>query len=221
MGRLELHVAGNPALQRILLELRDERTEPWRFRELLRLAGILLGYEAARFLPARRDEVKTPLGATASAVRVADEELVIVAVLRAAAPMAMGLLELYPRAVLGFVAASRLEDTGRKQQGRLVFEVDMPYWKVPRVSGKTVITVDPMLATGSTLSRIVARLEREDAKKIVVVSLIATREGLEAIREAVKGEVVVVAGAVDTELNEKGFIVPGLGDAGDRCFGEA
>ncbi|ABM80858.1 uracil phosphoribosyltransferase [Hyperthermus butylicus] len=221
MSRLELHVAENPALQRILLELRDEHTEPWRFRELLRLAGILLGYEAARFLPSRRDTVRTPLGATASAVRVADEELVVVAVLRAAAPMAMGLLELYPRAVLGFAAATRLEDTGRQQEGRLVFDVEVPYWRVPPVKDKTVIAVDPMLATGSTLSRIVARLEREGAKRIVVVSLIATREGLETLREAVKGEIAVVVGAVDPELNEKGFIVPGLGDAGDRSFGEA
>lgn len=220
MSRQErLHVVDNPALQGVLLELRDRRTPRHRFRELLETAGLLLGYEAGRLLQTRVEEVETPLGARAAGARVADEELVIVAVLRAAVPMALGAARLYPRARLGFVAASRLEETGRMEGGRMIFDVDTPYWRLPRLTGRDVMIVDPMLATGSTLARIASRIAREEPRRIVAVTLIATRQGVERLLEAAP-RAQVVAAAVDPELNEKGFIVPGLGDAGDRCFGE-
>jgi len=216
--RGNVHIVANPVLQGILLELRDKRTPRHRFRELLETAGMLLGYEAGRLLATRLDEVETPLGVRASARRVADEELAIVAVLRAALPMAMGIIKLYPRAVLGFVAASRIEDTGRVVGGRMVFDVDTPYWKLPALKDRDVMLVDPMLATGSTLAQVAARIAEQNPHRIVVVTLIATRQGIERVLEAVEDAHIVTA-AVDPVLNEHGFIVPGLGDAGDRCFG--
>ncbi|MET1127746.1 MAG: uracil phosphoribosyltransferase [Thermoproteota archaeon] len=218
--RPAVHVASNPALAGVLLRLRDRGTDRERFRELMELAGILLGYEAARFLRTREDSAETPLGAVARVERAADEDLVVVAVLRAALPMALGVLRLFPRASLGFVAAARLEDTARREAGRLHFDVDMAYWKLPPVEGKDVLLVDPMLATGSTLSRIAARIVAEKPARVVVVSLIAARQGIEVVSEALGGvESAIVVAAVDPELDQRGFIVPGLGDAGDRSFG--
>ncbi|HID41603.1 MAG TPA: uracil phosphoribosyltransferase [Pyrodictium sp.] len=216
--RGNIHVIDNPALQSILLELRDRSTPRHRFRELLELAGLLLGYEAGRLLSTRRDEVETPLGVRAQELRVADEELSVIAVLRAALPMAMGVVKIYPRASLGFVAASRLEDTGRTVDGRMVFDVNTPYWKLPTIEDRDVILVDPMLATGSTLARVAERVAEQKPRRMIIISLIATMQGIERVLEAARTAYIVTA-AVDPALNEHGFIVPGLGDAGDRCFG--
>ena len=216
--RSNIHIVDNPVLQGILLELRDRRTPGYRFRELLETAGLLLGYEAGRLLATRLDEVETPLGVRESSQRVADEELSVVAVLRAALPMAMGMMRIYPRASLGFVAASRLEDTGRVVGDRMVIDVDTHYRKLPAIEGRDVVLVDPMLATGSTLARVAARIAEQKPRRLVVVSLIATRQGIERVLEAARDAHIVTA-AVDPVLNEHGFIVPGLGDAGDRCFG--
>ena len=218
-----VYVSENPALRLVLQKLRDRRTGRPEFRRLLRLAGLLLAYEAAPLLP-RVEEftVETPLGVEASDRVVDESKILVVAVLRASVPMALGVLDLYPNAELGFVAATRLEETARMVGERMVFDVDMPYWKTPKPRGKHVLLVDPMLATGSTLSRIVTRLEGMEPTGITVLSLIATRQGIEAVASAAKRvETSIVVAAVDPKLNDKGFIVPGLGDAGDRCFGEA
>ncbi len=218
-----LSVVANPALQNILLELRDRDTPPTRFCDLLEEAGFLLAYEASRELPLVKDSVLTPLGAKAEATRVRDEDVVIIAVLRAALPMALGARKLYRRASLGFIAAKRVEEKRRRQGERLVFDVETPYWSIGDMSGRHVILVDPMLATGSTLSRIIERLSEYDPAKIVAISLIATKQGIEALEEAARRarvDLVIYSGALDPVLNEEGFIVPGLGDAGDRCFGQ-
>lgn len=218
-----LHVVDNPVLQGILLELRDRSTPRPRFRQLLEAAGMLLGYEAARSLPVRKRSVITPLGREAEGMEPRDEEVVVVAVLRAALPMAMGVLRVLEDAEIGFVAASRLEETRtEKGGGQLVFEVEAPYWKLPRIKDRSVVLVDPMLATGSTLSRIAARVASENPRDIVVVSLIATRPGIKRVEEGLGSrDFDLYTAAVDPELDERGFIVPGLGDAGDRAFGEA
>jgi len=217
-----LHVVDNPVLQGILLELRDRETPRRRFRQLLEAAGMLLGYEASRSLPLRRRSVVTPLGEAAEGLEVRDEDVVVVAVLRAALPMAYGVLRVLEDAELGLVAATRLEDTGREAGGGLVFEVDAPYWKTPRVTGRAVLLVDPMLATGSTLSRIASRLAASSPASVTVLSLIATRSGIARLEESLKdSDFDLYVAAVDPRLDKRGFIVPGLGDAGDRAFGEA
>jgi len=217
-----LHVVDNPVLQGILLELRDRSTPRRRFRQLLEMAGLLLGYEASRSLPARRRTVETPLGAVAEGVEPADEEVVVVAVLRAALPMALGVLRVLEDAELGLVAATRLEDTGRRSGGRLVFDIEAPYWKTPRLEGRSVVLVDPMLATGSTLATIASRIAGQRPRSMTLISLIATREGLARVEEALPGwSFDLYTAALDPRLDSRGFIVPGLGDAGDRAFGEA
>ncbi len=213
----------NPALQNILLELRDKDTPSTRFCDLLEEAGFLLAYEASRELPLAKDSAVTPLSVRAEAIRVRDEAITIVAVLRAALPMAMGARRLYKRASLGFIAAKRIEEKHRRLGDRLVFNVETPYWSIGDIEGKHVILVDPMLATGSTLSRVIEKLAKHKPAKIIVISLIATRQGIEALREAAKRaglDITIYSGAIDPTLNDKGFIVPGLGDAGDRCFGK-
>ncbi len=217
---LKLHVVENPALQGLLLRLRDQGTPRHRFRELLELAGLLLAYEAAPRLPTRRRRVVTPLQAEATGVEPAGDRVVVVAVLRAALPMAMGVLRLLEDAELGLVAATRLEDRPRLPDGG--FEVETPYWKTPRIRGRHLVIVDPMLATGSTLARIAERLLAEEPSAVTVLNLIAARQGIERLEEAL-GDVdaALYTAAVDPVLDERGYIVPGLGDAGDRCFGEA
>ena len=211
----------NPVLQGILLELRDRSTPRPRFRQLLEAAGMLLGYEAARSLPVRKRSVITPLGEKAEGIEPRDDEVVVVAVLRAALPMAMGVLRVLEDAEIGFVAASRLEETRRETREGVVFEVEAPYWKLPPVRDRSVVLVDPMLATGSTLSRIATRVASESPRDIIVVSLIATRPGIKRVEEGLGGmDFDLYTAAVDPRLNERGFIVPGLGDAGDRAFGE-
>jgi uracil phosphoribosyltransferase len=217
-----VNVVKNPALQNILLELRKRDTPSHIFCELLEQAGYLLAYEASRELPLLDESVETPLGAVATGVRVKDEDIVIVAVLRAALPMALGARRLYRRARMGFVAAKRLEETKTQAKEGIVFNVDIPYWNIRSIRGKYVLLVDPMLATGSTLSRVVELIGREKPKKIIVVGLIAVEQGVRVVlgsfdRIGVRGSIYVAA--IDPELNNMGFIVPGLGDAGDRCFG--
>lgn len=219
---VEVRIVSNPALQNILLELRNRSTRAPRFCELLEKAGFILAYEVAGELPLVEDSVVTPLGAEARARRVRDEDLVIVAVLRAALPMALGARRLYERARLGFVAAKRVESTRRLIGDRIVFDIETPYWSISDTRDKHVILVDPMLATGSTLSRIVKRIAENGPAKIIVMSLIATRPGINSVEEAAREagiRLTIYAGSIDPRLNDEGFIVPGLGDAGDRCFG--
>lgn len=215
-------IISNPALQNILLELRNGSTEPPRFCNLLEKAGFILAYEAANDLPLVEDTVITPLGAEARATRVRDEDIVIVAVLRAALPMALGARRLYERARLGFVAAKRIESTRRLLGDKIVFDVETPYWSISSTRDKYVILVDPMLATGSTLSRIIKRITSQKPARIIVLSLISTQQGISVVEEAAQEtdiDTAIYTGSLDPGLNDKGFIVPGLGDAGDRCFG--
>lgn len=217
---LTVHVAENPALQGVLLRLRSRETPRHRFRELLELAGLLLAYEAAPRLPLRRRRVVTPLSAEAEGVEPAGDQVAVVAVLRAAVPMAMGVLRLIEDADLGFVAATRLEDEPRLPDGG--FAVETPYWKTPRIRDRHLVLVDPMLATGSTLAKIAERLLAEKPQAVTILNLIAARPGIERLRETLQGvDAALYTAAVDPVLDERGYIVPGLGDAGDRCFGEA
>ena len=221
-GVLELRVVSNPVLQGLLARLRDKNTPRPVFREAMELAGMLLGYEAATVLPVEKGYVETPLG-RAEALRVREEDVVVVAVLRAALPMAWGVLRVLPGAELGLVAARRLEDTGKRVGGSMVFEVETGYWRLPRVRERHVVLVDPMLATGSTAAKIAEALLEKEPSGFVSVSLIATRQGLGRLEEVLRRRGYrgyAFTAAVDPVLDDKGFIVPGLGDAGDRALGE-
>ncbi len=215
MGRIV--VLDNPLLQDILAKLRDRETDIPDFRELTYRAGVYIGYELARYLPTREVNVVTPLNAVARGVEVEDHKVIILAVLRAAIPLAYGMVQTLRRARLGVVAAKRSEDEHAVERGYRM-DVLVSYFGLPS-NGEILVVTDPMLATGSTLRKILFLLrEKNRFEKTFVVSIISTKLGIERIFE-VEPEATIFTLAIDPELNEKAYIVPGLGDAGDRAFG--
>ncbi len=174
--------------------------------------GKLLSYEIATELDLVEKEVESPLG-TATFHDFKDE-ISVVAVLRAALPMAEGVIEEFENAHIGFFSASRsqmLDDQGRD------FEIDITYSKLPNLSNHIAIIVDPMLATASTLLHVIKAVKAQQPKKVIIACAIASEYGIQRIQEN-HPDVEIYTGTVDAILNEKGYIVPGLGDAGDRAF---
>ncbi len=208
---LEVRVVDNPVAQRVLAVLRDRGTPPRVFREALELAGLFLGYEIGRGLPVREKVVETPLS-RARAVEPLDERVVVVGVIRAALPMVAGILRVLWNARAGFIAARRREDGGG-------VSVEVGYTSIPVVEDAIVVLVDPMLATASTLLEATEKVLGLRPVKLYYATLIASKPGIERLREGLAGlEAVLYTFAVDPVLNSRGFIVPGLGDAGDRAF---
>ena len=183
-----------------------------------------MGYEVIRSFDVEEIEVETPLGVKARGVKIRDQDkVVIVTILRAGMPMTEGLVKVFPSARQGVISARRVEEKGMSADKR--FEVEVDYVKLPRIRGDDiVIVVDPMIATASTMEKVFdLLLGRGRAKRYIVVGVIATPiavERLKSIAERASIELDLYVAAVDPELNEKGYIVPGLGDAGDRAFGE-
>lgn len=209
------YLVDHPFAQQELLVLRDKRTGPIRFRKGLVRIGRICGYELMYLLDKKPVVVTTPLGRCTGRV-VAEKDIVILGVLRAAMPVVEGLIKAFPEARLGLVGARRVENKG----GSRKFDVEMNYLKIPKMSRDTVLIVaDPMLATGSTLIKLWnERLSRCGQKKTFFLSVLSSRYGIKALRRAAPGANIVTL-AVDKKLNRRGYIVPGLGDAGDRAFG--
>jgi len=210
VGRL--HLIDSPYTRRLLTLLRDSGTGRAVFVQIMEELGYVAGTEVYRFLEPREKKVITPLGATWSGVDFPElEETVIVSVLRASAPFTWGMLKAFPSAKVGFVGAKRVE--GKRMNG--FFEVEISYFSVPR--GRVYVITDPMLATASTIYAVLDRLRVRD-EKVIVASVIASEEGVRRVllRDEVRA---LLTFSVDPGLDEKGFIVPGLGDAGDRCCG--
>ncbi|MGB9704978.1 MAG: uracil phosphoribosyltransferase [Pyrobaculum sp.] len=198
--------------QYLLTKLRDRRTGSIEFRKGLVRLGRIIGYELAKTFPTRYVEVETPLGRATGVDIIGLDRVVIVQVLRAAMPLVEGLIKAFPQARLGVVAARRREEGG-------VVGVEVFYSKIPAVEADdTVIVADPMLATGVTMSRVIEEVYKAGAPgRLVAVSVIATPVGIERVLSRwPQAEIYTVA--VDPELNDRAFIVPGLGDAGDRAF---
>ncbi len=203
--------AENPLASWILRVLRDEGTPSPTFRRYLRLAGILLATEAAKFLRWRSVNVKTPLGAKIKELEPESKPL-IVSILGAAVPLAEGMLEIFEDSPLGLVAARRIEEDDD-------IRIEVYYERLPRdLKGVPVIVTDPMLATGLTVSKVVEILKSRGASQIIVTTVIAAREGLRRVAENHEN-IIVITLAIDPKLNDRFFIVPGLGDAGDRALG--
>ena len=209
----------NPFVGSIFRELRspESQRDRHRFRENLRILGLVLGYEIAGTLAAKRAETKTPLGVRE--LDVLESPPVLCAILRAALPFWDGMLEVFRESDSMIVAAARRE--GSAPGLELEMPVDLSYRAVPNVSGKDWILVDPMLATGSTLIGVYRQLLEHGLtpRRVIVASAIAYRGALARVEKSIPN-VDVWAVAVDDELNERGYIVPGLGDAGDLCYGE-
>ena len=202
-------VVDHPLVQHKLTLMRDKNTSTAVFRQLLREITLLLAYEITRELPMTTKSVETPLEEMDSPT-LAGKKLALVSILRAGNGMLDGVMELIPSARVGFVGLYRDEETLQPVQY---------YFKVPEgLDDRLVIAVDPMLATGNSSAAAIDLLKEAGAKDIRFLCLLAAPEGIARMRDA-HPDVEIVTAAVDRGLNEKGYIMPGLGDAGDRMFG--
>jgi uracil phosphoribosyltransferase len=215
MDKDDVTVVANPLAQDCLTDLRSVETDDAAFRGRLNDLGRVCGVALADRLPAETVDVTTPLAET-TGTRVRSEDVALVSVLRAATPFVAGLVESLPRARQGVLSASR-DESRRLEDGS--FPVEVEYVKLPDVDGDTVVVADPMLATGSTMvAALEAVDEAGDPDEVLALSAVSAPAGIERVREAFP-EVEVATVAVDDRLDENGYIVPGLGDAGDRAFG--
>jgi uracil phosphoribosyltransferase len=201
-------VIAHPLVQHNLTRLRDQRTQPQEFRRLLGEISALMLYEATRSFAVKKVYVQTPLART-NGFQL-EREVVLVPVLRAGLGMLDSILQLIPHARVGFIGLKREEKTLRA----------MFYHKsLPENLGKfETILIDPMLATGGSAVAALDLLVEQGAKHIRLVNLVAAPQGIETVQKKYP-RVPIFTAAVDHKLNEKGFIIPGLGDAGDRLFG--
>lgn len=207
MGKL--HIMDHPLIQHKLTLIRDKRTGPKEFRELVDEVATLMGYEVTRDLPLTEIEIETPVSRAKSKV-IAGKKLGIVPVLRAGLGMVDGLLKLVPAARVGHVGLYRDPET---------LEPVEYYCKLPAdVAERTLIVLDPMLATGGSASAAVGFLKQHGCKTIKLMCLIAAPEGIERIQKD-HPDIDIYVSAIDEKLDDHGYIVPGLGDAGDRLFG--
>jgi len=212
---LRIHVADHPLVAHKLTALRDSRTDSPTFRRLADELVTLLAYEATRDIRVERVAVTTPV-APAMGVKLADPRPLVVPILRAGLGMLDGMQRLLPTAEVGFLGMVRDEET---------LEVSTYADRMPHdISGRQVFALDPMLATGGTLVDAINLLLGRGATDVTAICLLAAPEGLERLRQAFDHRdvrVTVVTAGLDERLNDKGYIVPGLGDAGDRLYGVA
>ncbi len=210
---MRIHVADHPLIAHKLTWLRDETTNSPTFRQLTDELVTLLAYEAMRDVRVESVDVTTPV-APASGVRLARPRPLVVPILRAGLGMLGGMVRLIPTAEVGFLGMIRNEET---------LEASTYAQRLPDdLSGRQCYVLDPMLATGGTLSAAIEFLVRRGADDITAVCLLAAPEGCERLRRDladVSAPVTIVTAAMDERLNDKGYIVPGLGDAGDRLYG--
>jgi uracil phosphoribosyltransferase len=205
----KLHILDHPLLQHKLCILRDESTGVKEFRAVVSEIAALMCYEATRDLPLKEVEVKTPV-ATAKFKKLAGKKLAIVPILRAGLGMVDGILTLIPSAKVGHIGLYRNEET---------LEPVKYYCKMPAdIAEREVIILDPMLATGGSATAAIQFMKDYGVKTIKLMNILAAPEGLKRIQED-HPDVDIYVAALDERLNDHGYIVPGLGDAGDRIFG--
>jgi len=210
---VELKVLDHPLVAHKLTHLRDENTKSPTFRALVDELVTLLAYEATRHVRVQPVEITTPVAPTVG-VELADPKPIVVPILRAGLGMLSGMTRLVPTAEVGFVGMVRDEET---------LEPFTYAERLPRdLSGRQCFVLDPMLATGGSLGGCVKFLAERRANDVTCLCLLAAPEGIERFRQLVDGlkiETTLVVAAVDERLNEHGYIIPGLGDAGDRLYG--
>lgn len=205
----QLHVINHPMVQHKLTIMRDKETGSKDFRELLKEIALLMGYEVTRDVPLEDIEIETPICKT-MAKRVSGRKLAVVPILRAGMGMVEGLLNLVPVARVGHIGLYRNEET----HNPVVY-----YCKLPEdIQDRLVIVTDPMLATGGSACDALTMLKERGCTNIRLMCLVGAPEGIERVRQA-HPDVDIYLAAVDDHLNENAYIVPGLGDAGDRIFG--
>ncbi|MBO3083051.1 uracil phosphoribosyltransferase [Cellulomonas fengjieae] len=209
---MHLHVADHPLVAHKLTVLRDVTTPSPIFRQLVDELVTLLAYEATRHVHVESVDIVTPVTAT-TGLKLADPRPLVVPILRAGLGMLDGMTRLLPTAEVGFLGMQRDEETLEA----ITYANRLP----DDLSGRQCFLLDPMLATGGTLVAAIDFLLARGARNVTAVCLLAAPEGLAVVEQAVgdRADVSVVVAAVDERLNEKAYIVPGLGDAGDRLYG--
>ncbi|MEU6231503.1 uracil phosphoribosyltransferase [Kitasatospora sp. NPDC047058] len=210
---MRIHVVDHPLVAHKLSTLRDERTDSPTFRRLTDELVTLLAYEATRDVRTEEVEITTPVAVT-TGTRLSYPRPLVVPILRAGLGMLDGMTRLLPTAEVGFLGMVRNEETLEAS----TYATRMP----DDLSGRQVYVLDPMLATGGTLVAAIRMLIERGADDVTAVVLLAAPEGVAVMEKELEGlPVTVVTAAVDQRLNEHGYIVPGLGDAGDRLYGTA
>ncbi|MBE6897650.1 MAG: uracil phosphoribosyltransferase [Ruminococcaceae bacterium] len=202
-------IMDHPLIQHKITLLRDKNTGSKEFRELISEVTMLMCYEATRDLPLKQVEVETPMCVTKSKV-ISGRKLALVPILRAGIGMVDGILNLLPAAKVGHIGLYRDHDTHEPVEYYCKLPVD--------VAEREVIVLDPMLATGGSAIDAITKIKEKGVKQIKFMCIIAAPEGVEALIAA-HPDVQVYCGALDGHLNEDKYIIPGLGDAGDRIFG--
>lgn len=206
-------VADHPLITHKLTVLRDKRTPPPIFRQLIEELMTLLAYEATREVHVETIEIETPVTKT-TGVRISQPTPLIVPILRAGLGMLEGMVKLLPTAEVGFLGMKRNEETLVPES----YAERLP----DALHGRQCFVLDPMLATGGSLAAAIQFLFDRGAEDVTAICVLGTPEGISAVREAVGDRnVTLVLGALDDGLNEQAYIVPGLGDAGDRLYGTA
>lgn len=204
---MSLRVLQHPLGQHLLTQLRDVQTPPDQFRQHAHTLGILLAVEATRDLPTISTSIETPLEAIDAPVL--GQTLAVVPILRAGLAMLEPVLEVFPHVAVGYVGLERDHSTA---------VASSYYKKFPDLQGRFCLCLDPMLATGGSAIRAVSLMKAEGAEKIVMVCVVAAPEGVAAFEEA-HPDVEIVTASLDRELNDLKYILPGLGDFGDRLYG--
>lgn len=209
MNSGKVHVMDHPLVAHKLSILRDKNTSVKDFRELVSEIGMFIAYEATRDLPLTTKTIETPI-CEAEVPTIGGKKLAVVPILRAGLGLVDGVLRMVPAARVGHIGMFRDEET----------LIPHTYFcKMPKdISEREVLIVDPMLATGGSAAAAIDEMKKRGCTQIKLLVLVAAPEGIECIRKA-HPDVDIYAGAVDQCLNEHGYIVPGLGDAGDRIFG--
>lgn len=205
---MQVNIIDHPLIQHKLTIMRKKETSSADFRKLLEEITMLMGYEATRDLPLEDVEIETPIQKTMGK-RLTGKKIAIVPVLRAGFGMVQGLLDLIPSARIGVIGLYRDPETLKPVEY---------YCKLPNIENRSFIIVDPMLATGGSSVAAIQMLKDRGVKDIRLMCLVAAPEGVDTVNKA-HPDVKIYTAAVDECLNEHGYIVPGLGDAGDRIFG--
>jgi len=208
---MRVHVADHPLITHKLTVLRDQTTPSPVFRQLTEELVTLLAYEATRNVRVSPQEITTPVTETVG-VRISEPRPLVVPILRAGLGMLDGMVKLLPTAEVGFLGMVRNEETLEPTTYAERLPVDL--------SDRQCFVLDPMLATGGSLGAAMEFLFQRGARDVTAICLLAAPEGVAAIEKTVEGrDVTLVLGALDERLNDRGYIVPGLGDAGDRLYG--
>lgn len=204
----------NSILNTFISELRDEiiQLDSMRFRRNIERIGEILAYEMSKTLIYHKKDIKTPLGTKES--YLPQEDLVICSILRAGIPLHRGILNYFDKAQNAFISAYR------KVKENHDFDIQVDYFASPSLENKTLLLVDPMLATGQSLVKVYSSLLSHGIPaRLHIISVIASKPGIEYLNQFFDDEVNFWVASVDNSLNNKGYIIPGLGDAGDLAFG--